>query len=184
MDLRNVVEVFTNKSTDFMLEREGSASWVMSVSKSTRLEYCVCCRNDVQPREDDRGARPERRNEAFLVGKVSGIELVERQNDRNRYLIIFSEYAEVSVPHFRHGSVRNPVVYSDVDHCRLRGLDISKLHFRPMPAPTKPYARLGASSVLLSLAGERGGLSIAQAKEELAVFYDTPIEAIEITIRG
>src|SRR5438132_1473009 len=115
MDLRSVVEVFTNKSTEFMLEHGGSASWVMSVSKAPRLEYCICCRNDVLPREDDQGDRPERRNEAFLVGRVRGIELVERQNNRDRYLIEFSEYAEVSVPHFRHGSIRNPVVYSDVD---------------------------------------------------------------------
>jgi len=183
MDLRSVVEVFTNKSTEFMLEHGGSASWVMSVSKAPQLEYCICCRNDVRPREDDRGARPEGRNEAFLVGRVSGIELVERQNGRDRYLIVFSEYAEVSVPNFRHGSIRNPVVYSDVDACKRRGLDINALDFKPMPTPTKPYVRLGHSSVESS-PGERGGLSIAQAKERLAAYYDTPVEAIEITIRG
>ena len=156
----------------------------MSVSKAPRLEYCVCCRNDVLPREDDQGDRPESRNEAFLVGKVSGIELVERQNNRDRYLIKFSEYAEVSVPGFRHGSIRNPVVYSDVDQCRRRGLDISKLSFKPMPTPTKPYSRLGQTSGGASRAVERRGLSITEAKAGLAVYYEVPLEAIEVTIRG
>jgi len=184
MARRTVVEVFTNKSGDFMLEYGGSASWVMSLTSAASLEYCICCRNDERPREDDRGDRPERRNEAFLVGKVSGIEFVERQNDRNRYLIKFSEYAEVSVRDFRRGVTRNPVVYGDVESCRRRGLDIEALHFKPMPAPTKHYARHRSHEIGSASAADRRGISIAEAKAGLALHFNVPVDAVQITITG
>lgn len=182
MAQRNVVEVFTNKSRDFMLDYGGSASWVMSVKSASAVDYCVCSRNDERPRDDDRGDRPERRNEAFLVGKVSGIEFVERENDRDRYLIKFSEYAEVSVLDFRDGGTRNPVVYSDVDHCRVRGLDIEALDFKPMPTPTKRYLRHGSQAV--GPEAQRPGLSMAEAKEGLAVYFNVPVDAVQIIITG
>lgn len=184
MAQRNVVEVFTNKSSDFMLDYGGSASWVMSLSSASALVYCVCCRNDARPREDDRGDRPERRNEAFLVGKVSGIEFVERQNDRDRYLIRFSEYAEVSVPNFRDGTTRNPVVYSDVEHCRVRGLDLDALDFKPMSSPTKRYSRHGSHAMESTPDAQRPGLSMAEAKKGLALYFNVPVEAVQITISG
>ncbi|MEA2999957.1 MAG: hypothetical protein QOK17_1790 [Sphingomonadales bacterium] len=180
---RSVVEVFTDKSVDFMLEYGGSASWVLSVSSAAEIEYCVCTRNDQRPREDDGGDRPERRNEAFLVGKVSGIELVERQNDRDRYLLKFSEFAEVSVPNFRPGTTRNPVAYSDPGDCARRGLDIGKLAFKPMPVASKTYARLSDND--RRIAPNHGpGLSIAEAKAGLSIRFGVPIDAIQITISG
>lgn len=184
MSQRNVVEVFTNKSKDFMLEHGGSASWVLSLDSASTLEYCVCCRNNVRPREDDRGERPEDRNEAFLVGKVSGIEFVERQNDRDRFLIKFSEYAEVSVPNFREASIRNPVVYHDLAECRRRGLDIESLRFHRAPAPTQHYERHDRDKAQAALHIDRRGLTIAEAKEGLAVYFDVPVNAIQITISG
>ncbi|MBA2935296.1 hypothetical protein HZF05_14505 [Sphingomonas sp. CGMCC 1.13654] len=188
MSQRSVVEVFTNKSTEFMLEYGGSASWVIGLGSASGLKYCICSRNDERPREDDHGDRPQARNEAFLVGKVSGIEFVERQNNRDRYLIKFSEYAEVSKKDFRHGMTRNPVVYSDVEHCRTRGIDIDALDFKPMPPVSKKYFRHPAEITDVAPASmastSRKGLSMAEAKEELAVFYDVPAEAIQITITG
>lgn len=184
MAKRNVVEVFTNKSRDFMLDYGGSASWVLSLRSAAALDYCICCRNDERPREDDRGGRPEQRNEAFLVGKVSGIEFVERQNGRDRYLIKFSEYAEVSVRDFRRSTMRNPVVYSDADDCRRRGLDPGALKFRPVPPPTRRYARDGSRQAKAVARAEKQGLSIAEAKDGLAIHYDVPVEAIQIIITG
>lgn len=180
MAIRNVVEVFTNKSRAFMLDYGGSASWVIGSASAANLTYCVCCRNDDRPREDDHGARPERRNEAFLVGKVSGIELVERQNDRDRYLIRFSEYAEVSVANFRNATIRNPVVYSDLDDCSRRGLNIGALDFKPMPAPTKHYERPSPRRTRTEARVQ--GLTIAEAKRGLAIHFDVPVEAVQITI--
>jgi hypothetical protein len=182
MSARNVVEVFTNKSKDFMLEYGGSASWVISTSSAAAVDYCVCCRNDERSRDDDRGRRPEERNEAFLVGKVSGIEFVERVNDRDRYLIRFSEYAEVSIPGFRPGSMRNPVLYSDVEDCRRRGLIIEALEFKPMPEPTKRYERQSVERPAETRSPK--GLTIAEAKQGLALHFNVPIDAVQITISG
>jgi len=182
MDTRLVVEVFTNKSKDFVLEHGGSASWVMSAESVERVKYCVCCRNDEAARDDDDGARGEARNEAFLVGKVSGFEVVEHRNGRNRYLLKFSEYAEVSVPAFRHGSIRNPVVYSDVASCRGRGLDISSLDFKPMPKATRSYVR--ASREERGPGASGAGLSISEAKQGVALRYGVPVDAVTITVTG
>jgi len=184
MTKRNVVEVFTNKSAEFMLKYGGSASWVLSMTNAAALEYCICCRNDERQREDDAGTRSERRNEAFLVGKVCGFEFVERQNDRDRYLIRFSEYAEVSIPNFRDGLRRNPVAYSDVESCRERGLAIGDLNFIPMSPPTKRYTRVRSDDRLPATGATRPGLSIAEAKEGLALYFDVPVDAIQISISG
>lgn len=181
-DMNNVLEVFTNKSTEFMQEYGGSASWVLNLNKAENLEYCVCCRNDIRPREDDPGKRAEARNEAFLVGKVSGFEFVERQNGRDRYLIKFSHFAAVSVPDFRDAGRRNPVAYSNIEGCIARGLDIDGLNFEPMPAPTKIYSRTPKASEDPAGDAGRPGLSIAEAKEGLSLYFDVPVEAIQISI--
>jgi hypothetical protein len=177
-----VAEVFTNKSKELILETGGSASWVLAEKTAKNLDYCVCCRNPERARGEDSGDRPEKRNEAFLVGKVSGVEFVERLNDRNRYLIKFSEYAEVSIPDFRSGSVRNPVVFGSRESCRIRGLDIDTLDFRPMPEPVKRYTGHGLQAVEIGSSTGGAGLSIDEAKAGLAARYNVPASAIQITI--
>lgn len=177
-----VAEVFTNKSKELILETGGSASWVLAEKTAKILDYCICCRNPERSREDDSGDRPEKRNEAFLVGRVSGVEFVERLNDRNRYLIKFSEYAEVSIADFRSGSVRNPVVFGSRESCRLRGLDIDTLNFKPMPSPVKRYTGHGLQAIEIGSSTGPDGLSIEEAKEGLARRYKVPVSAIQITI--
>ena len=182
MDEYVVAEVFTNKSKELILETGGSASWVLAEKTARILAYCVCCRNPDRSRDEDDGDRPEKRNEAFLVGKVSGVEFVERLNDRNRYLIKFSEYAEVSIRDFRSGSVRNPVVFGSRESCLIRGLDIDALDFQPMPAPVKRYTGHGLQAIEIGSSTGEAGLSIEQAKEGLAARYKVPVSAIQITI--
>lgn len=184
MAQRRVVEVFTNKSKDLMLAYGGSASWVMSVGRADSIIYCVCCRNPEIARDEDTGERGEARNEAFFVGKVSDIVFVERQNERDRYFIKFSEYAEVSVPNFRAGSLRNPVLYSDVDACRVRGLDIDALDFKPMPEPTRFYDGDTSRPPAVSGVSDIRPLSIAEAKAGLALKHDVPVSSIQIIITG
>lgn len=182
MSGRNVIEVFTNKSVDFMLDYGGSASWVINRKKAGQIEYCICTRNDAVPREDDDGSRDEERNEAFLVGRVSGISFVENQNDRDRYLIKFSHFAEVSVPDFRKSMLRNPVSYSSVEECRERGLDISSLQFEKMPEPTQTYERKSARINKPELSA--APLTIGEAKSRLAESLGISTDCIEIVIRG
>ncbi|MFL6725061.1 MAG: hypothetical protein ACJ8FS_00935 [Sphingomicrobium sp.] len=168
-----VLVVFTAKTVQQMLELGGSQSWVINPQSMRNVEYVVCTRNSDHRWDDECGPRPEPHNSAFMVGKVSGLKKVDRQNDRDRYLIQFSEYALVNVPNFRTGSKRNPVSYSDVLQCKDElGLDVEALNFRPMP----PASRETSPA--------KKGLSISEAKEGLAVFFSVPVESVQITISG
>ena len=55
----NVIEVFTNKSREFMLSYGGSASWAISTKSAAGLDYCICCRNDERPREESRADKQQ-----------------------------------------------------------------------------------------------------------------------------
>src|SRR3954468_278479 len=179
----SVIEVFTGKSVQQMLEHGGSQSWVINPQSMRNVAYCICTRNDGRDGEDGFPANPEPRHSAFMVGKVAGLKKVEHRNHRDRYLILFSEYAVVDppIPNFRHGMTRNPVVYSDIEHCKQRGLDISALEFQPMPeAKAKPAAPSEAEEPQVRVKG----LTIAEAKERLAVFHRVPVENVQITIVG
>lgn len=170
-----VIEVFTNKSKEFMFELGGSASWLISEGSRQTLKFCICVRNDDASRAEDHGARPEARNEAFLVGRIASIEFMESRNDRDRYIIRFKEYAEVSLSDFRVPKSRNPVAYRTKAECAAAGLDLDKLDFKPMPKHEPTQAEP---------AKERKGLSMAEAKDGLSIYFNVPVEAIQITITG
>jgi hypothetical protein len=174
-----VLVVFTAKTVQQMLELGGSQSWVINPQSMRNVEFVVCTRNSDHRWDDECGPRPEPHNSAFMVGRVSGLKRVDRQNDRDRYLIQFSGYALVDVPGFRSGSTRNPVTYSDVLQCKeVLGLDIEKLSFVPMPA-VAPTAREAVRQ-----RSAKQGLSIAEAKEGLSLFFGVPVESVQITISG
>ena len=59
------------------------------------------------------------------------------------------------MPGFRHDATRNPATYSDVNQCKLNGIDIDILEFEPMP--TRGIANSGPDE-------SKKGLSIAEAK--------------------
>jgi hypothetical protein len=140
----------------------------------TAIEYVVCTRNADRKFDEECGHRPEPHRAAFLVGKVSGIRKVGVFNGRDRYIILFSEYAEVLIPEFR-GHERNPVTYGDTDSLRIKGLDISKLKFKPMPS-------LAAEGTATSAPAR--GLSIEEAKKGLSARYDIPEANIQIVMTG
>lgn len=171
----NVLVVFTAKTTDQILEAGGTQSWVLNQHSMRGVAYVVCTRNSDPAHDEECGVRPEQHNAAFLVGKVSGMTKVDHRNDRDRYRVDFSEYALVTVPSFRHGSTRNPVTYSDVDQCKLNGIDIDTLDFKPMPT----------SAVADSVPDKsKKGLSIAEAKAGLAIHFEVPVTSIQIAING
>ena len=186
---KGVLVVFTAKTVEQMLEIGGSQSWVINPQSMSHVEYVVCTRNSDHRWDDECGPRPEAHNSAFMVGKVSGLKIVDRHNNRDRYLIQFSEYALVDVPEFRSGSTRNPVTYSDTGQCKgVLGLDIEGLDFQPMPTPSANPASEVKSASAGSSSGMQGqpaeGLTIAQAKEGLAVFFNVPVDSVQITISG
>ena len=132
-------------------------------------------RNHGRDSEDGFSETDEPGHSAFFVGKVSGLRKVEHRNGRDRYLVLFSEYAIPPVPvrNFRVGSSRNPVLYSDRAQCKQRGLDIDALEFHPMPVMNAAVAAHDS---------EAPGISIGEAKEGLSLRFGVPIEAIQITI--
>lgn len=171
-----VLVVFTAKTVAQILTLGGSQSWVINPKSMGRVKYVVCTRNSDHRWDDECGPRPEAKNTAFMVGKVSGLKKVAREHDRDRYLIEFSEYALVDVPNFRTGSTRNPVTYSDVGQSKLLGLDIEALDFKPMPQRALPPP--------WSAPSPKKGLSIAEAKEGLSISFGVPVESVQITISG
>lgn len=169
-----VLVVFTAKSVDQILEAGGSQSWVLNEKSMRKVRYVVCTRNSDHQYDEECGIRTEEHNAAFLVGKVSGMKKVDRRHDRDRYLVEFSEYATVSRANFRTGSSRNPVTYSDVGQCQDNGINIANLAFLPMP---RSDADDGGET-------DKKGLSMAEAKAGLSIFFGVPPESIQITISG
>lgn len=178
MNLDRVLVVFTAKSVQQIFALGGTQSWVLNPKSMRGVKYAVCTRN-TDPRWDEEcGPRPEAHNAAFIVGKVAGLKKVDRDHDRDRYLVQFSEYALVEVAEFRSGSTRNPVTYSDADQCKQNGLDIETLNFRPMPPLTEEAIETVPAT------STKKGLSMGEAKEGLSLFFGVPVESVQITISG
>lgn len=174
-DSEGVLVVFTAKTVEQVLANGGTQSWVLNEQSMRRVTYVVCTRNSDHQHDEECGVRTEEHNSAFIVGKVSGLRKVDHRNDRDRYLVEFSDYALVEVPNFRRGSSRNPVTYSDVAQCRLKGIDFSKLTFVPMP---------GSNCSVADVASPKIGLTISAAKEGLAAYFGVSVESVQITINA
>lgn len=171
--------VFTAKTIDAILEDGGTQSWVLNPSHMTHIKYVVCTRNADRKHDEEFGLRPEPHRAAFLVGKVSGIRKVGERNGRDRYIVLFSEYALVDLPDFR-GHERNPVTYGDTDSLKVKGLDVAELEFIPMPSEAN--ASSPAPAHVPDAVQE--GLTIEQAKEGLSAKYGIPIDCIQIVMTG
>lgn len=146
------IQTFTCNSFDNILNRGGDYAWVLDQNKAKTYEYLVCCSSE--------GAN---RGNAFLVGKISGIEFDRvGENGKNRYAICISEVASVDIPDLWPGN-QNPVRYTTLEDL---GIDPSKLVFRKV-SPTQSK-----------------GLTIAEAKAGLAKTFGVSEDSIEILIKG
>jgi hypothetical protein len=123
-----------------------------------------------------------------LVGRIRDIVPVTPEIDPNpdakgRWQIVFSEYAEVSIPNLWEG--RNPVRYTTLEDL---GIDPQKLKFKPMPQRSPSQEDVQLPETRLQANGEEEKtllrLTIAEAKQVLSNTYGVPPESIEITIRG
>jgi hypothetical protein len=168
--------VLTAKSIERILREGGTSSWRLDRNHARRCSFAVCARNA----NADWVEGPEAHHSAFLVGKVRDVVPCHatpenNERDKNRYLIQFSEFARVDIPNAWRGD-RNPVKYSTLEDL---GIDPSLLTWEAMPKP----ANLPEPRVLsTSLVGQP--LTMAEAKKGLALTFNVPPEAIEITIRG
>jgi hypothetical protein len=127
----------------------------------------VCARNA----KSEWVAGLEAHHAAFLIGKLK--DVVPSLEHKGRYILLFSEYANVNLPNVWKGE-RNPVKYSTLGDI---GIDPSRLKWQPMPEPSKtaPEESRGVDSTPLSL---------TEAKERLAHTFGVSPTAIEIVIRG
>ncbi|HEY3770330.1 MAG TPA: hypothetical protein VGN44_16780 [Candidatus Angelobacter sp.] len=173
---QEAIIVFTARSVERILNEGGSASWRLDRNHARRCAYAVCTRNTLA----DWTEGQEEHRSAFLVGKISNVipcaptpENHEAPN--NRYLIQFSEFARVNVLDTWKGD-RNPVKYTTLEEL---GINFSKLKWEAMPKlndNSAPITHLKTSGIQ--------PLTMAQAKQGLALTFNVAPEAIEITIRG
>jgi hypothetical protein len=157
--------VFTAQSLERILAEGGTTSW----------RFAVCTRNA----NADWVEGPEAHHAAFLVGKVRDVVPCpttpeNKEGGRSRFLIQFSEFAQIDIPNIWKGD-RNPVKYRTLEEL---GINPSKLKWEVMPV-SKP-------DVSSPPPKHRNGqpLTMAEAKKGLALTFNVPPEAIEITIRG
>jgi hypothetical protein len=104
-----------------------------------------------------------------MVGLIS--DVVPSTDTPGRWLVLFSEYALCNVPNQWEG--RNPVRFWTTDNYGKGDVNFDDLEFQPMPESSPGTAK-----------GKARGLTIAEAKEALALTFGVDPSAIEITIRG
>jgi hypothetical protein len=176
---QEVTVVFTAKSINRILAEGGSSAWRLDRNRARRCEYVVCTRNA----HADWGDGTEAHHAAFLIGKIRDVVPCAATPENNeaskyRYLIQFSEFARVNIPNVWKGD-RNPVKYEKLEDLEINP---STLKWEPMPEPVKAVEPVEEVSSVTKNAV--AALTMAEAKKGLALTFNVPPEAIEITIRG
>jgi hypothetical protein len=157
--------VFTFRSRKEIELEGGSQAWKLNPDSARRCTYLVCTRN-----RHHENSGPEDHHTAFLVGRISRVEISPERNDR--YIVRFSEFAEIDLPDVWPGG-RNPIMY--VDDINSLGIDVAALQWEPVKA---------APGVDYDGEGVDDGLSFDEAKAAIGRRYGFPASQIEITIRG
>jgi hypothetical protein len=167
--MADTVVLFTRQSTERILREGGSGRWRLVPSHARQCKFAVCTRNAKHGNVE--GSEPHR--SAFLVGRIK--DIMPSREKPGRYWIQFGEYARVDKPDVWNKGDRNPVRYSTTEEI---GIDPLSLNWEPMPITSRPTESMSEE------AGTTKGLTMAEAKQGLAITFGVPPEAIEITIRG
>lgn len=181
---KEIAVVFTARRLERILAEGGTSSWRLDPNRTRRCEFVVCTRNAHGHWDQGNwGEGPEAHHAAFVVGKIQKVvpstaPPENGESPKSRYLIQFSEFARVNIPDVWKGD-RNPVKYMSLEEL---GIDFSKLKWEAMPEPDVTPAPV-VESLSASMAST-GPLTMAEAKKGLALTFNVPPEAIEITIRG
>lgn len=178
--VQEIAVVFTAKSIDRILREGGTSAWRLDRNHARRCKYAVCTRNARAPWVEG----PEEHHAAFLVGKIRDVVPCRptpenEEAPENRFLIEFSEFARVNVPNLWTGD-RNPIKYRSAEEVSI---DFSQLDWEKMPevvgeSASEPSQGRAVEKVTVK------PLTMAEAKKGLALTFNVPPEAIEITIRG
>ncbi len=179
-EINKAIAVLTFKGKEQILSVGGTSSWALNRAHAQKYDFAVCTRN-----ANTRSAEgPEPHGSAFLIGRISNV--VTSPENPDRWLLQFSEYAEVAIPNTWGNGWRNPVRYTTLEDL---GIDFKSLVFKPMPEPTPPSDTADEPSpvVIEAMAAEAAlpmKLTILEAKEGLSAMFGVPVDAIEITIRA
>ncbi len=168
----DAIGFFTSKSANRILAAGGIGSYVLSPANARRCKYAVLCRN-ARSKDSPRNSEPHR--SAFMIGRITDVVPANWRkpgSDRNRWDVLFDEYALLDVP--KVWEKRSPVRYRNLEDF---GIDPTTLDWKPMP---ERVAVSGPSDVE---DGVEDGMTIEDAKRGLAASFKVPPEAIEITIR-
>jgi hypothetical protein len=167
------VVVFTARTVDQILAEGGTSAWRLDPDHARTRAFCVCTRNSFA--RWSKAGHAEAHRAAFLVGKIS--DVVPALNRDGRYLIEFSEYAEINVPDVWAKGDRNPVKYETLEEL---GIDPAKLTWKLMP---KPQSRPAVEGAKPTAPATPAGV-IAEAKKLVATTFGVSPDAVEITIRA
>jgi hypothetical protein len=158
--------VFTFKSRRTIVEEEGgSSAWRLDPTRARRQPYVLCTRSRDDRLEPDSVEEP---GSAFVVGKLS--DVVPALDRPGRYLLQFSEYAEVSIPNTWNGA-RNPVQYVNLADL---GIDPATLNWHPMPEAPAWVDRVAPPADAAAV--------ITEAKASIAAALHLPVSMIQVHI--
>jgi len=164
----NVVTVLTADSAETIIQQGGTGDWAADPAKVSKFPYVVCLRHGQKPNSPADAVH----NAAFLVGKISGVEMTNKTDKlgRRRILIRFSEYAKVNGARASDRRGTNPVWFADFESLHI---DLEKLTFVPVSGAP-------ANETIAT----KGGMTFDMAKAGLAIHYNVPVDKIEIIIRS
>jgi hypothetical protein len=166
IDNTDAVCVLTARGIEMILAEGGSQAWVLDAKRARACGYVICVQN--RGFSDDWGKVSAPHHTAFLVGRLKDVVRSQEVDCENRWLLTFSEYAEIDVADAWPGN-RNPVLYTSLEQF---GIKVSELQFHPMPEQETPAPAKAAP------------LTIAEAKAGLAITFGVAPTDIEITVRG
>jgi hypothetical protein len=173
--------VLTFKSVETCLDPgvRGTQAWSLDRAHAMRCRYAVLCRNGKHPDVEDK--KPH--GTAFLIGRIA--DVVPSTETKGRWLVTFSEYAEIDAPKLWQALAktkggRNPVCYTTIDDLVSLGITLDRVQFQPMP----PRNEEGAKYEMPPLGLPLTTLTIAEAKKALAATFGINPDAVEIIIHG
>tara|TARA_B100001741_G_C16436107_1_gene543336 strand:+ start:271 stop:942 length:672 start_codon:yes stop_codon:yes gene_type:complete len=86
------IVVFTHKSREFLLKLNATCSWVINPHRAKKCKYVVCTRNALHELADDQYLH----GHGVIIGRNLKVSPSKNKIDKDRYMIEFNEYAELS----------------------------------------------------------------------------------------
>lgn len=158
----DTIVTYTKNSLQDIIKAGCDRSWVLNQNRAKTCKYLVCCHSQ--------GAK---RGNAFLVAHISRIRLVDvdEGSKNDRWAIDISQYASVDIPDVWEGW-RNPVHYTSSEKLKLKKIDLSTIDLKKLPEGEKKSD------------DNIPPLTLEQAKQGLAKYFNISTEQIKILING